>query len=247
MSDKKTWFQTGEQGRKSSAQEDELAKTRRASGGSAAWRFFLKADESCKIVFLDTPNFFFHEHPLFKITGKNDNVTCLKDFDTCPGCEVNNPSYCVAATIIDTRESTGKDDKKYKNQKREYVAKGKARQIILRRAEEHKFNLRGCVFTVTRGSGTTECAVGEDIQFVKKLDEETLRKLCPKEVEFSEWSKPLDYAEIHKPLAVSAMRKLFGISAPVGSSDDSSDDDILGAESSTSDDIDNTGSIDDLV
>ena len=106
----KTWFQTGMDGRARSQQEDEMKALKRKSG--SPFRFRLNANESAKVVFIDTPNFFFYEHSMYNIAKGMDPVTCIKDAEHCPLCDLENPAYCLAATIIDTRTSTSKDGTK---------------------------------------------------------------------------------------------------------------------------------------
>ena len=244
-----SWYQTGNDGRKRSKLEDEMARKRKEQSG--IWRFYQKNSETAKIVFLDTPSFFYHEHSLFNLTGKMDAATCIKDSDegVCPLCEYGNPSYCVAGTIIDTRESESTKDGKttlYKNQKRLFVAKGKAREVILRRSEEQKHDLRGAVFSISRGAGTKECSTGEDIQYLGKVTDEKLMKLLPEGQKFEDWSKPFDYAKILKPMSAVQLRQLSGGKAPVGSDEDILGDDLETDGGSPLDD-EAVGGIDDLL
>uniref|UniRef100_A0A6M3M8K1 Uncharacterized protein n=1 Tax=viral metagenome TaxID=1070528 RepID=A0A6M3M8K1_9ZZZZ len=156
---KAAWYKTGADGVKESKQADAQAKARRESRGPR--RFHLPNDTSAKITFLDTPGFFLWEHNL-QLGGKWFNYfTCLKDFDTCPLCESgDNASYILVGTVIDHSSYTADDGTKYVNQKKLFVAKGKARQNLLRQIERRDGDLKGCVYEMARGSSNTECATG---------------------------------------------------------------------------------------
>lgn len=150
------WFQRGKEGIEKSKQIDAAIKTRREQSG--AIRFWLKADESAKFTFLDSPDFFLHEHNL-KLGGKFFNFfTCIQEADTCPICESgDNPSYVLVATVINHREYTDKEGKKHKNQKQLLVLKGRAKDKIIRQIEKRQ-DLKFCTYESHRGAGPTECS-----------------------------------------------------------------------------------------
>lgn len=222
-----TWFKKGEEGRTESKTADE--QQQRNFEKSKVRRFSLSPDETAKVVFLDTPDFFLYEHNMWPITGKYDQETCIKDFDTCPLCvSGHNPSLVLVGTVIDTRIVKTEDGKEYKNQKRLIALKGKARQAILRRLSENKNNLQYAVLQFSRGSGTNECATGEDIQVLKKLEAKSVALLCPPDQKPEEFIKPLDYEKLLKPLSVDALSRIAGVAPPVGSESDSTGADIPG-------------------
>jgi len=248
MAEKKEWFQKGKEGTERSKTEDAAAKKRRAEGGKIQ-RFYLKGDTSAKITFLDNPAFFFHEHNL-NMNGKWFNYfTCIKDFDTCPICESGDSAgYVLAATVID--HSTWKDDQgeQQGHRKRLFIAKGKARQLILRRIESQgkdgePGDLTGCVFECARGSSPTECSTGEDIQFLAKLPNlSSLLKYAPKDAK--DYLEPIDYAKLLAPMTPKKLREVVGAPSPVGS-----DGDKTGAEPDEPEEKldDGAQSIDDLL
>ena len=229
------WFKTGAQGREHSKVVDLETQNRQAKNKLGAYRFYLKNNESAKIIVLDigeAPVFFFNEHSMFNILGKgHDPETCIKDSadGPCPLCDSDNPSYCLALTVIDTRTALSKDGtKEYKFQKRVLVAKGRARERWLKRAEARGNNLRGAIFDVSRGSGQTESNVGEDIvDSTKSVTEAQLQQLYtkhfPEGKDFAVWSKPLGnegYSEFFKPKTAQMLREMIGAAPPIGSSDD---------------------------
>lgn len=158
----KAWYQTGEKGWTKAKHEDAEAKKRMEEGRDPRKnRFWLENDSAAKITFIDTPAFFLHEHNL-KINGRWSNYeTCLKDFDTCPICEAGqNSSYIVVGTIISHKVWTDRAGNKHANEKILFVAKGRARQRLLRQISLRDGDLTGCVYEMARGSSSTECSTG---------------------------------------------------------------------------------------
>ena len=250
----KSWYQTGKEGAKKAQKIDVDNKARRDAGGDNVRRFWLEPDSSGMLTFLDTPNFFFYEHNL-KIGGKYFNFyTCLQDFDTCPLCEApdGRASYVLAGTIVSHKKYTDKEGKVHTNQKQLFVAKGRARQRLLKQIERRDGDLRGCVFEMSRGTGNTESSVGEDFEFIKRLDEKTLSKFAQGETKADKkkWLEPFNYPELLAPKSAAELRKLVDGADPVGSEEDDSkvgeepDDELPGGEAK---DIDEVTSIEDLI
>jgi hypothetical protein len=230
---KKAWYTKGKAGRERSKQEDEAAKQRREQQG--IWRFRQKNNESAKIVWLDNPDFFIHEHTI-KTGPKNFvNETCIKDYDNCAPCDNlgDQSSYELIGTIIDTRPYEDAKGNVIKTQKKLFVAKGKARQILLRRIEQNDDDLQYCVFEVARGSQHNECATGEDLVFLKRLKKAQVKKLVPPGEDVDEWMEPFDYEEIFKPKSAAELRKLYGS----GDTTVGAEDDDTGKDEETADDI----------
>jgi|WetSurMetagenome_2_1015567.scaffolds.fasta_scaffold103231_2 hypothetical protein len=217
------WYSTGKAGWKRAKEEDAAAKARREQRGPR--RFWLDYDKSAKIVFLDTPDFFVHEHNL-KIGGKYFNyATCLREIDTCPPCdEGDNPSYIVAGTIINLTPWTDKEGKEHKNEKQLFVAKGRARQRLMKQIERRGGELTGCVYEMSRGNSTTECSTGEDFEYIKTVKKlSDLLKAAPVDKKGQPdptFIEPFNYAEIFAPKTSAELRAMLGLSAPVGSEED---------------------------
>jgi len=230
----KKWFSKGKAGMTKSSQVDKEAKARQEERKNKPFRFWLEPDSSGKITFLDTPQFFIWEHNL-KIAGKWGNFyTCLKEFDACPICEDlgEQSSFVVVATIIDHRKWVDRDGKEHKNQRKLYVARGRARQRIIKQIERRKGDMKFCAYDVARGTSQTESNVGEDIEFLKKLTPTALKKLAPKGKDAptpAEWIKPLDYEKLFEPKEVGWLREhITHGEAPVGAEDDVETSDDLG-------------------
>lgn len=226
-SKKGSWYATGKDGMTKSKQEDEAMKQRREQRKDMPWRFRLDSNEEhVKGTFLDSPKFFFREHNL-KIGGKFGNYfTCLSDYESCPLDSGDNPSYVVAGTIIDHREYEDSKGETHKNQKRLFIAKGKARERIVRLLES-KGSLEFCVVEFSRGSSPTECSTGEDIQFVRQLKKDQLKGFIPKG-ETLKWLEPWDYEKIFAPKPVEELRKMVGMAPPIGAGEESSEKETSG-------------------
>jgi len=231
-----SWFKVGAEGKKESEKKDTEAKLRAKNRGKG-FRFWLKNDTSAKVTYLDSPNFFFSEHNL-KIGGKFGNFfTCLADFDVCPIDESGDmASYAIAATIIDHRKYIGGDGTEYRDQKKLFVAKGRARQHLLKQINLRDNNLQFCHYDLSRGSSQTESNVGEDFNFEKRLNKKSLitfvKKLWDKQgktytdKDIEEFLTPFNYEEIFKPCTQEELRKIVGGEVPIGSAQDISIDSI---------------------
>jgi hypothetical protein len=220
------WYSTGKAGWKKAKEEDAAAKARREQRGPR--RFWLDYDKSAKIVFLDTPDFFVHEHNL-KIGGKYFNyATCLREVDTCPPCdEGDNPSYIVAGSIINLTPWTDKEGKVHKNEKQLFVAKGRARQRLMKQIERRGGDLTGCVYEMSRGSSTTECSTGEDFEYIKTVEVKKMLKAAPVDKKGQvdkTFIEPFNYAEIFAPKTSAELREMLGLSAPVGSEEEAGEE-----------------------
>lgn len=222
---KKKWYQTGEEGEQRAKQIDKETKARRDQSRGPR-RFWLDSDSAAKVTFLDTPKFFFHEHNL-KLEGKYFNFfTCIKDMDTCPICESGDrASYVVAGTILSHKEWEDNDGNKHKIQKQLFVAKGRARQKLLRQIEKREDDMAFCVYEHARGSSPTEANTGEDVEFIKRLKKKQVKGLVPKSVlgddeTVDAFLKPYEYGEQFKPMTAKQLREIVGGEDPVGSEEE---------------------------
>lgn len=214
---KKSWYQKGNDGKKRAETLDREAKARRDAMGPR--RFWLDYDSSAKVTFLDTPSFFLLEHNL-KLGNKFYNYfTCIQDMDTCPLCEAGeNPSYILVGTIINHKKWVDKKEVTHQHEKQLFVAKGKARERLLKQIERREDDLAFCIFELSRGSSSTECATGEDFEWLKRISKAKLAKVpgvIPDKKDES-YLEPFDYEKIFAPKSVKELRKLVGGDDPVG-------------------------------
>ncbi|RLB91510.1 MAG: hypothetical protein DRH50_10985 [Deltaproteobacteria bacterium] len=177
-----------------------------------------------------------YDGQVFDLTVKDDHSftidgvavrNCLKDFDTCPICESGQASsYIVVGTVISHKVWTDRAGNKHANEKVLFVAKGRARQRLLRQIGLRDGDLTGCVYEMARGSSSTECASGEDFEFIGRLSKAKMKKLVPKGEDAKEFLKPFNYEEIFAPKSAEELRKLVGGEEPVGSEEEEVDDGV---------------------
>jgi hypothetical protein len=250
---KQPWYRKGEEGRKKSEQVDKEQKQRR-SRQRGPIRFWQDNDQSCKALFLDNPDFFFHEHNL-RIDGRWFNYeTCLKERDTCPPCENGETSsYVVAGTCIAFKPWEDGEGNKHKIQKMLFVAKGKARQNLLRQIGYREGDLSMSLYEVARGSSATEANTGEDFEFLRKLTDTQLRSVIPEgdipkeyKGDVDKFLAPFDYEKVFAPKTAKALRELVGGETPVGAEEEDDVSDLLDTEEETPAEEEVT-SIDDLI
>lgn len=255
---KKSWYQKGSAGKKRSKELDREAKARRDAMGPR--RFWLDYDSSAKVTFLDTPSFFLLEHNI-KLGNKFYNYfTCIQDMDTCPLCEAGeNPSYILVGTIINHKKWVDKKEITHQHEKQLFVAKGKAREHLLKQIERREDDLAFCIYDLSRGSSATECATGEDFDYLKRISKAKLAMVpgVLPEGKDESYLEPFDYEKIFAPKSAAELRKLVGGDDPVGSEEpDVSEAALLGddndkAEEKTAkeDPVSSGGpeSIDDLI
>lgn len=223
------WFKQGKDGKAESQKKDAVAKARAEARGPQ--RFWLKNDMDAKVTFLDTPAFFFSEHNL-ELQGKYFNFfTCITDYDVCPPCEDGKaPSWVVVGTVIDHSVYTKDDGTVIRDQKKLFVAKGQARQNLLKQIERRENDIKYSHYFISRGSGKQECGTGENFDFEKKLTKANLekyikarwdkdnKKYTDKEVE--EFLTPYNYEKLFAPKTTEELRKIVGGAPPVGSEED---------------------------
>mgnify|MGYP000866051117 CR=1 FL=1 len=166
-------------------------------------RFWLPAEGSTKIVFLDDNPPIIEEHQL-KIGGDWRNwVTCLRLIgEACPACDIlnDNPYTVGFYTIIDTAVWTDKKGTERRNEKKLFPAKFKVLQM-LKRLSSKRGSLVGCVFDVYRSSKDA-FNTGDVFDYEGKLTDEQIKQLNKDAV-------PFDYAEILKPKSAAEIKKLL--------------------------------------
>ena len=83
----KEWYNTGKRGEQKSEEIQEMMEK------GKILRFWLPAEKSAKITFLDSEGFYFYEHNVFMRGKWNNFFTCRKDFDNC--LERANPGSVI--------------------------------------------------------------------------------------------------------------------------------------------------------
>lgn len=216
-----SWYSSGQEGADKAKQED---KKRQAEieRSRQPFRLWLPPDTSAQITFLDSDGFFFREHQLYLDGSWLNWETCISEIDEegCPICESGKKySYVGVWTVIDHSEFTSKKTNKvYKNTKKLFVAKGGARNKLLKQRERRDGNLVGCRFEVTRYT-EKECSTGEDFEFIERVSLEDIKALCPAEEKPDEYIQPFDYRKLFEPKTAAELRAVIGTAPPVGSED----------------------------
>lgn len=158
--------------------------------GSMKRVIFLTAGDQAPVIW---------EHQL-KLNGNwNNFVTCTKPIGVpCPVCEwsdKNNGEFkrykAAFFTVIDCTEFADKSGKVIKNVKRLMCCKSSTAEKLKRkwlRLQDDKKSMLGAMFEIFRPSLDKSAAVGEDFEYVKHVDLETLKD-----------ATEFDYSEVLQP------------------------------------------------
>ena len=214
------FLKTGKDGRSFFEEEKKRQAEQSSIGNVRGWRFKLNKDSTGYIVFLDDIDTFLLEHQ-FQANGSYYNYeTCIRDIEgECPLCENgSNASLVSVSTIFDLTEYKKKDGTIAPPRKKIIVLKKGGTERFLRKQEKLE-GLKFKKFELFRSSDQKGEATGTDVEFEKEVDPEVLRQFCPETEKFEEWIKPYDYNEIFKPKDAAEIRRLIGISDPVGTSE----------------------------
>lgn len=218
------FLKSGDAGRKFFEEEKQRQKDQAEQGNVREWRFKLSHSSTGYIVFLDDIDNFLLEHQYARIVnGKTNHYnyeTCIRDVEgECPLCDNGNTAALVSvATVVDFTEYTKKDGSKTTPRKKIIVLKKGGTEKFLRK-QEKLGGLKYKKFELFRSSDQKSEATGTDADYEKDVDPDVLKKFCPEGQAPDEWIKPFDYAEIFKQKSAAEIRKLIGISEPVGSSE----------------------------
>ena len=170
---------------------------------SSAIRYWMKQGEDKKVIFLTDAQKAkaIWEHRVKLGTGKKawqNWFTCLAPTGKpCPLCEWHDKfdeyrrTMSLFLTIVDTTSFVDYAGKTRSNVKRLFVANKTATALLRRRIDkltEQGQNLRGAMFDIHRSKIDKSCSVGDDFEYVKHVDLDSL----PDADEF-------DYAELLKP------------------------------------------------
>ncbi|MBC8549554.1 MAG: hypothetical protein H8D23_07870, partial [Candidatus Brocadiales bacterium] len=204
-------------------------KEQAEQGNVREWRFKLAASPPGDFVFLADIYTLLLVNQYSRIVNGKTNYynyeTCIRDIEgECPLCENgNNASLVSVATIVDFTEYTKKDGTKTGPRKKIIVLKKGGTERFLRKQEKLK-GLKYKKFELFRSSDQKAEATGTDAEYEKDVDINVLKKFCPEGQDANEWIKPFDYGEIFKPKSASEIRRLIGISDPVGSTESEPED-----------------------
>lgn len=182
------WYQTGDE-----------PEPKGSEFTDASWRkrFWLRADDSCIICFIDDDPFRIFEHNA-RIGGEWGNVfTCTsglgEGYEPCPGCPPPrsikkrvNRYRAGFVTIVSEAEFKGQDGTIIKNIRRLYPMKKKLlTKFTVYKTEDRGGSMVGTRWKVRRTSDTSH-AVGDDWTFIDRIegiDPEKLTEGSPEAIE----------------------------------------------------------------
>jgi hypothetical protein len=155
----------------------EARKEAREAMAEMPFRFYCPTGESREICVIDAePTFWRYEHNLRNPdSGKYDIYTaCINDHAACPVCKNSDraPYFAMLLTIIDLTPYVNRNDEEVPWSKKLLCVKP-AQQKKIMRLFEREGSLRGMVLNMTR-DGDKDASIGNDIEFVEFLDEDTL-------------------------------------------------------------------------
>ena len=222
---KKSWLKRGADAQAGMKRETED----RDKEFNSVWRYYLKPEEDgAKVTFLEGDMitegpqagmfdvFYIREH---RVNVQGSKVpqfyACVAEEEACPLCDRDNrSSYVGLFTVIDHRETTGRNGEVYKNQKRIFAAKSGTLKRLIRKAKAADGSLEGCTFEVSR-SDQRSATVGDEFNLIGQNSLKVIgKKLNPKKpadaVAMVDWDSQLN------SLTGDQLREKFHMDAPSG-------------------------------
>jgi len=201
------WYGGGYEG----AEEE---RTRRETQKKTPWRFFIKAGQSCKIIFLDDFSktrkvqlkngerversivpFTFDEHHVTFDGDWRGYFTCLrKNNPPCPLCSRGDRSYFIGMFTVLASWTDDAGNEKWG--KRLLPAKLETVERIRRKAARQNGQLQFCKFEVFR-STKKAATVGDEFELIKQMTKAEVTALLPEGVDL----EPVPYMEAFKPIS----------------------------------------------
>jgi hypothetical protein len=207
------------------------------TGSYEPFRFWMKSGEEAKVTFLDgelhedgmlaVPMFYEHR---IRHNGRWTQFVCTEAQEPCPLCAADNrPALVGALTVIDHRKIEGRS-KVYHMEKKLFVCKKRTIQLLTKQAEK-RGGLTGVTFEVERSNDERSVSVGDNFDFVKKTDLDTIaEKLGPEKAQPFDYEQVITYRDAATLVAMGVGVAVGGsVSAPAQSTE---------AETSTADQID---------
>ena len=229
------WFKTGWEA-SSEVEKETESDSGSGGGGYQPVRFWMPAETTKRIMFLDDELFQFYEHSV-KINGnwrnyficrlknKIDQSCALCDLDTGKDSPINR-YYIGFLTIADFSRWESNKGKVYQYDRKLYGVKlgsqkrpGPMKKI--KRLRERHGGLTGCVFDVYR-EGTQSSTVGDEFSLVEKVEPKDIPEYARKmgvnpepwhqkdNPDGKDWT-PFKYAEIFKPQSNDDIRAALGV------------------------------------
>jgi hypothetical protein len=180
------------------------------STGNQLWRFWLKAGEKKKVLFLADEKIGVHEH-MEKIGVILEKFTCSRDA-SCYFCGNSKRStYVEYSTIVDLTPYTSSKGEAKKFARRAFPAYGSAIEVLNRRRQEKGGSLAGYGVECVRDTDKSP-NVGND--FTVSAEKHDPRVLFPDAKEFD--FKLIEFEKFLAPLSLEGVmaRMKFGNAQP---------------------------------
>jgi hypothetical protein len=218
------WLKKGSVAKQMMVNEEAKAEKAKEESGKM-WRFWMPADETRKITFLDgkldsdgmldLP--MFYEHQL-KIAGQWTNFVCVADDDqTCPICERGESKSVLVGvmTVIDHTphkiKSGPNAGKIIKNTRKLFACKRGTVKQLSKKAVKHG-GLTGVTFEVSR-SDDKKASVGDDFEFEGKASLKEVMQtydLKPEDVEPADYDNEITFRTAEELIELGVGKKPSG-------------------------------------
>lgn len=191
-------------------------KKRREERMNQPFNIRLAPGDERTVVIVDAVPEFMYIHHFAGADGKwNNFVRCIKETDSCPLCaddkKYNNSSYCTLFTCVDLEPYTDRKGKKHKFSRK--ILPFKTSMVgKLERLQKKYGTFDGLVVKLIR-DGDKDPSTGNDIEVVKRIKPDVMRKKYGKEAE------PIDWDKAYPHYSAEELRSMYGGSKVRGSED----------------------------
>lgn len=161
-------------------------QAQKAAAVVTPYRFRLKAEESGRIIILDTYDKIFscYEHNYQGAKGFFDQyAVCTRETGDCPLCRKYGKEgyYAIFFTVIDLRPYVNKDGKTVPYTKKLLCVKGTMQRHLERIFERHDNQIRGMELELYRTSDKKDNAIGSSVEYITTHSEQELAKYVDKD------------------------------------------------------------------
>jgi hypothetical protein len=187
--------------------------------------FRLKPGDEAEVVVLDNEEpFFVTLHKVKNNQGRWEDAVCIAPTgEACPLCSSTGKegSYTMVLTVLDRRpykiQNGPNAGKTIKVSKKLMMVKGRNLAKFERQYKRTKGAWRGLRINCAR-TGDKEAAIGEDLEFMGKVKEISLKK-------YGENSIPADYEKIFEVPSAAELAARYNLSSSVAGSEEFNNDD----------------------
>ena len=161
-------------------------QAQKAASVNTPFRYRLKANESGRVIILDTYDKIFscYEHNYQGPEGYwNRYAVCTRDYEDCAMCRKLGKEgyYAIFFTVIDLRPYVNKDGKTVPYTKKLLCVKGTMQTHFERLFSRHNNQIRGMEIELFRTADKKDTAIGSSVDFVTMHTEQELAKYVDKD------------------------------------------------------------------